>query len=94
MIYFIAGYSETVCNIGSVLACLDVLVAFASAAVNANKVYVRPEMVPSAEGELNLVQIRHPCLEMQQGIDYIANDISFKRGKIIFVLTQVWKIKT
>lgn len=79
---YIAGYSETVRAIGGVLACLDVLTAFASAAVSANKVYVRPNMVPSEEGELNLVQIRHPCLEMQQGIDYIANDVNFKRGKI------------
>lgn len=76
----IAGYSETMRTIGSVLACLDVLTAFASTAVNANKVYVRPEMVPSEEGELNLIQVRHPCLEMQQGVDYIANDINFKRG--------------
>lgn len=66
--------------IGGVLACLDVLTAFASAAISANKVYVRPEMVPSEEGELNLIQVRHPCLEMQQGIDYIANDVRFKRG--------------
>jgi len=48
--------------------------------MSANKVYVRPEMLPSEEGELNLIQVRHPCLEVQQGIDYIANDINFKRG--------------
>lgn len=76
----LAGYSESVRAIGGVLACLDVLAAFASAAVSANKVYVRPEMLPSEAGELNLTQVRHPCLEMQQGIDYIANDVSFKRG--------------
>lgn len=79
-IFFLAGYSETVRAIGGVLACLDVLTAFSSAAVSANKVYIRPNMVPSEEGELNLVQVRHPCLEMQQGIDYIANDVNFKRG--------------
>lgn len=78
----VAGYSETVRTIGGVLACLDVLTAFASAAVSANKVYVRPEMLPSEKGELNLVQVRHPCLEMLQGVDYIANDVSFKRGNI------------
>lgn len=76
----IAGYSETVRSIGSVLACLDGLTAFATAAVSANKAYVRPKMVSSEEGELNLIQVRHPCLEMQQGVDYIANDVRFKRG--------------
>lgn len=81
-----AGYSDIVRTIGGVLACLDVLTAFATAAVSANKVYVRPKMVPSEEGELNLVQIRHPCLEMQQGVDYIANDISFKRDQCHFCI--------
>lgn len=76
-----AGYSETVRSIGGVLACLDVLTAFASAAVGANKVYVRPKMMSSEDGILDLIQVRHPCLEMQQGVDYIANDVNFKRGK-------------
>ncbi|KAL6266463.1 hypothetical protein P5V15_003311 [Pogonomyrmex californicus] len=81
-----AGYSDTVRSIGGVLACLDVLTAFASAAVSANKVYVRPKMVPSEEGELNLIQVRHPCLELQQGVDYIANDINFKRDQYHFCI--------
>ncbi|XP_018354792.1 PREDICTED: DNA mismatch repair protein Msh2 [Trachymyrmex septentrionalis] len=81
-----AGYSETVRSIGGVLACLDVLTAFSSAAVSANKVYVRPKMVLSEEGELNLIQVRHPCLEMQQGVDYIANDIIFKRDQCHFYI--------
>ncbi|XP_014488445.1 PREDICTED: DNA mismatch repair protein Msh2 [Dinoponera quadriceps] len=81
-----AGYSETVRSIGGILACLDVLAAFASAAVSANKVYVRPDMLLSEEGELNLVQVRHPCLEMQQGIDYIANDVNFKRDQCHFCI--------
>ena len=79
-----AGYSNPLKAIGNVLACLDVLTAFASAAVNANKPYVRPEMLPSESGELNLVQVRHPCLEIQEGVDFIANDINFKRGKCHF----------
>ncbi|XP_012537376.1 DNA mismatch repair protein Msh2 [Monomorium pharaonis] len=81
-----AGYSDTVRTIGSVLACLDVLTAFASTAISANKMYVRPKMVPSEEGELNLIQVRHPCLEMQQGVDYIANDIDFKRDQCHFCI--------
>ena len=79
-----ASYSNPVKAIGNVLACLDVLTAFASAAISANKPYVRPEMLPSESGELNLVQVRHPCLEIQEGVDYIANDVNFKRGKCHF----------
>lgn len=75
-----AGYSSTIKAIGNVLASLDVLTAFASVAVSANKPYVRPEMLPTEAGEFNLIQVRHPCLEIQEGVDFIANDISFKRG--------------
>lgn len=55
--------------------------AFALAAANAHKTYVRPEMLSSEHGEFNLVQVRHPCLEIQEGVDYIANDVYFKRGQ-------------
>ncbi|KAG7201856.1 hypothetical protein KM043_004574 [Ampulex compressa] len=81
-----AGYSNPIKSIGTIIACLDVLTAFAAAAVNANKPYVRPQMLPSEAGEFNLVQVRHPCLEVQEGIDYIANDVCFKRGKCHFCI--------
>ncbi|KAK2578045.1 hypothetical protein KPH14_008462 [Odynerus spinipes] len=77
-----AGYSNPIKYIGDVIAHLDVLVAFALAAVNAHKTYIRPEMLPSERGELNLVQVRHPCLEIQEGVDYIANDVYFNRDKV------------
>ncbi|XP_034173132.2 DNA mismatch repair protein spel1 [Osmia lignaria lignaria] len=81
-----AGYNSPVKVIGNTLACLDVLTAFASAAISANKPYVRPEMLPSEAGEFNLVQVRHPCLENLEGVDYIANDVSFKRGECHFCI--------
>ncbi|OAD54587.1 DNA mismatch repair protein Msh2 [Eufriesea mexicana] len=81
-----AGYSSTVKAIGNILASLDVLTSFASAAISANKPYVRPEMLPSEVGEFKLIQVRHPCLEIQEGIDYIANDINFKRGECHFCI--------
>lgn len=81
-----AGYSNTIKAIGNVLASIDVLTAFASAAICANKPYVRPEMLPSEKGEFNLIQVRHPCLEVQEGVDYIANDINFKRGECHFCI--------
>ncbi|XP_017799020.1 PREDICTED: DNA mismatch repair protein Msh2-like [Habropoda laboriosa] len=81
-----AGYSSPVKTIGNVLACLDVLTAFASAAIIANKPYVRPEMLPSEVGEFKLIQVRHPCLEIQEGVDYIANDVNFKREECHFCI--------
>ncbi|CAK9800192.1 DNA mismatch repair protein Msh2 [Anthophora plagiata] len=81
-----AGYSSSVKAIGNILASLDVLTAFASAAISANKPYVRPEMLPSEVGKFNLTQVRHPCLEIQEGVDYIANDINFKREECHFCI--------
>ncbi|XP_046629416.1 DNA mismatch repair protein Msh2 isoform X1 [Neodiprion virginianus] len=79
-----AGYTGPVHSIGSVTAQLDVLTAFALASANAPRAYVRPEMCSSDVGELNLIQARHPCLELQEGVDFIANDVSFKRDECTF----------
>ncbi|XP_012264178.2 DNA mismatch repair protein Msh2 [Athalia rosae] len=76
-----AGYTGPIHSIGSVSARLDVLTAFALASANAPKAYVRPNICPSENGELSLIQARHPCMELQEGVDFIANDVNFKRGE-------------
>ncbi|XP_012276935.1 DNA mismatch repair protein Msh2 [Orussus abietinus] len=81
-----AGYTGLIKSIGSIIASLDVLTAFAQVSVCAHKAYVRPEMLPSDAGELTLVQVRHPCLEVQQGVDYIPNDINLKRDEAHFYI--------
>ncbi|XP_043280096.1 DNA mismatch repair protein Msh2 isoform X2 [Venturia canescens] len=80
-----AGYSAPVKSIGSLIGNLDVLTAFAVAAVGATKQYVRPEMLPSENGEFNLVQARHPCLEAQN-FRYKANDVAMKRDESHFYI--------
>jgi len=35
---------------------------------------VRPVMLPPDEGELVLVGSRHPCVEAQEGVTFVAND--------------------
>lgn len=77
---FSAGYSETVKSIGNLIASLDVFTSFATVAYH-SKGFVRPEMLPSDAGTLDLVQVRHPLLEIQEGVDYVANDVCLKRGK-------------
>lgn len=75
-----AGYVPPIKVIGNVVAMIDVLNSFALAASSANEKYVRPEMLPSEAQELHLVQARHPCLEIQEGVDYIPNDVHFTKG--------------
>ena len=42
-------------------------------------------MVPfrcSGEGHMKLEMARHPCLEVQDDVAFIANDIALERGKV------------
>jgi DNA mismatch repair protein MSH2 len=64
-----------------VLARLDVLTSFAEVAAAAPMPYVRPILHDEGAGVMILKQMRHPCLEVQDGISFIANDVYFKQGK-------------
>jgi hypothetical protein len=69
---------------GDVLARLDVLANFAEVAVTAPKPYVRPMLCDEGAGVMILKQVRHPCLEVQDGTFFIANDVYFRQGKQMF----------
>ncbi|XP_011305124.1 DNA mismatch repair protein Msh2 [Fopius arisanus] len=81
-----AGYSNPIKAIASVVAILDVLTAFAVAAVHAQTTFVRPEMIASDAGVINIEQARHPCLETQPDVHFIANDAAFKRDESQFFI--------
>ena len=42
--------------------------------------YVRPVMSERGTGDIVLVGARHPCLERQDDIAFIANDVALLRG--------------
>ena len=63
---------------------LDVLAAFAQAAALSPASYVRPKILPAGGGVLNLKQARHPCVELMDGVNFIANDYGLERGKSSF----------
>jgi DNA mismatch repair protein MSH2 len=56
----------------------------AHVAVNAPAGYVRPRLTPSGTGDVILKQARHPCLELQDGVGFIANDVIMKRDDSSF----------
>ncbi|GLC60185.1 hypothetical protein PLESTB_001582900 [Pleodorina starrii] len=70
--------------VAALLAELDVLLAFAEAAVVAPVPYVRPEMLGPDEGILELRECRHPNVEVQDGVSFIANDCVMQRGESWF----------
>ncbi len=79
-IFLAAGYAGTLNTLGGVVAHLDVLTSFAVVVATAPRPYTRPKMYTEGSGILRLSQARHPCLERQDGVDYIPNDAYFKHG--------------
>ena len=79
-----AGYSATLNNLGGAIAHLDVLTSFAVVVASAPRPFTRPKMHAEGSGILRLTQARHPCLERQDGVDYIPNDAFFKHGECTF----------
>ncbi|TCD65445.1 MutS-like protein [Steccherinum ochraceum] len=66
------------------LAHLDVIVAFAHVAVNAPEAYVKPEVLEKGSGSLVLKDARHPCLEVQDDISFIPNDVEMIKDESEF----------
>jgi DNA mismatch repair protein MSH2 len=67
---------------------LDVLASFAHVAAHApGGDYVRPTFCADGDGEaIKLVGARHPCVELQDGVAFIANDYAFDRDTAQFQL--------
>ena len=42
----------------------------------------------TGSGVLRLKEARHPCLEMQDDVAYIPNDVSFERGMLINCISK------
>ena len=81
-----ASYCPVIEKLAGVLAHLDVIVSFAHVSVHAPTSYVRPKMHPRGQGNTILKGSRHPCLEMQDDVQFITNDVSLVRGSSEFLI--------
>ena len=81
-----ASYCPIFEKLAGVLAHLDVIVSFAHVSVHAPTSYVRPKMHPRGEGNTILKEARHPCMEMQDDVQFITNDVSLIRGDSEFLI--------
>lgn len=81
-----ASYCPVLETLNNVLANLDVVAALAVSALAAPVAYVKPVMKAMGEGSLELVEARHPCLEVQDGINFIPNDVKLERGVSEFLI--------
>ncbi|KAK5131161.1 MutS-like protein [Meristemomyces frigidus] len=81
-----ASYCPIIEKLAGVLAHLDVIVSFAHVSVHAPTAYVRPKMHPRGTGNTILKEARHPCMEMQDDISFITNDVSLIRDESEFLI--------
>ncbi|KAE8450010.1 MutS-like protein [Mollisiaceae sp. DMI_Dod_QoI] len=81
-----ASYCPVIEQLAGVLAHLDVIISFAHCSVHAPTSYVRPKIHPRGEGDTILKEARHPCMEMQDDIQFITNDVILKRGSSEFLI--------
>jgi DNA mismatch repair protein MSH2 len=81
-----ASYSPVFEVLASILAHLDVIVSFAHVSVHAPIAYTRPQIHDRGTGDTILMEARHPCMEMQDDISFITNDVSLVRDKSEFLI--------
>lgn len=82
-----ASYCTPLEQLNVHLASLDVLIAFAHVSANAPEPYVRPLLSEMGQAaDLKVTAARHPVLEVQEDISFIANDVEMVKDESEFLL--------
>ena len=81
-----SSYCPVIESLAGTLAHLDVIISFAHVSVHAPTAYVRPTMNPRGTGSTILKDARHPCMEMQDDVQFITNDVSLTRNSSSFLI--------
>ena len=80
------GYAEPMVNLNHVIALMDCLLSFSHASVNAPIPYVRPTVLEKGTGLIKLVGSRHPCVEGNDDITFISNDVTLNKADSSFLI--------
>jgi len=79
VIQIASSYCQVFETLNHVIAHLDVITSLATSSLAAPQAYVKPTVFEQGKGSLNLVEARHPCLEVQEGVSFIPNDCHLER---------------
>ena len=79
-----ATFSEIFLSVSAMTAEIDVLASFAEVAVSAPVPFVRPIMHEKTSDTIHLENSRHPNVEAQDNVRFIANTCSMKKGESWF----------
>ncbi|KAK4883145.1 hypothetical protein RN001_006464 [Aquatica leii] len=83
-----AGYADTLRSLNIYIAKVDVLVSFANVSANTPIPFVKPKLFKEGSGILKLTKVRHPCLELQDGVTFIPNSVDFKSDeRVLYIIT-------
>ncbi|CAF0703085.1 unnamed protein product [Brachionus calyciflorus] len=80
------GYLDALQNLNNLVSELDIYVSFSLVALSSQAEYIRPKLHPMGTGILKLKEARHPCLELQEGINFIPNDCEFIKDEKTFCI--------
>ncbi|XP_065649917.1 DNA mismatch repair protein Msh2 isoform X2 [Hydra vulgaris] len=81
-----SGYADPMNVLSDLVAHLDVLLSFSLVASQAPIPFVRPKVYPLGSDKIILSGSRHPCLEVQDDISFIANDVKLVKGEAEFLV--------
>jgi DNA mismatch repair protein MSH2 len=83
-----ATYAPVVERVSSLVADLDVLASLAHVAAYSPNGYCKPELTDGEDDGLGIIlkEARHPCVELQENVEFIPNDISLVYGDSSFCL--------
>ncbi|KAF5343843.1 hypothetical protein D9756_011343 [Leucocoprinus leucothites] len=79
-----ATYTPVLETLDGIIAHIDVILSFAHVSVNAPIPYIKPTLFDKGSGNLVLREARHPCLEVQDEVNFIPNDIEMVKGQSEF----------
>ena len=78
-------YLDPLYRLSDVIAELDVLTGFAVLVTTAKGSYVRPQILPAGKG-IHVTGLRHPCVENEENVYYIPNDLKLIRDEEEFII--------